>query len=89
MVKYMEQDEIVGNDAAAAFVGVKAASTWRAYVRRGQAPAPDRREIVGGHALPVWSRATLTKWRDTRPGRGHKRQAAEDRTADTPRDPET
>ena len=30
----------LGNPAAARYVGIKA-STWRAYVQRGQAPPPD------------------------------------------------
>lgn len=65
-------DEIIGNDAAAAFIGV-APRTWTAYVARKQAPAPDRREISHGHALPVWNRATLEAWKATRPGRGRSR----------------
>lgn len=41
-----------------------AASTWRGYVARGQAPAPKRR--VG--RTPVWDAAEVRAW--TRPGRG-------------------
>ena len=68
--------EIRGTEAAAAYAGV-AASTWRAYVTRDQAPEPDRREVDGGHAIPVWSKATLDEWMRTRPGRGRRRPAAE------------
>ncbi len=67
----MDDQEIVGNKAAAEYVGVAAASTWRAYVRREQAPAPDLPpRVEGGHALPVWRRATLDAWKEGRPGRG-------------------
>lgn len=63
-------DEVIGNDAAAAYVGLKPA-TWRPYVKRGQAPPPDRREIsTSGHALPVWKKATLDAWKQQRPGQG-------------------
>lgn len=56
-----DDDEIVGNDAAAAHVGMNP-NTWRSRVHRGSAPEPDRREVASGHALPVWKRATLDAW---------------------------
>jgi hypothetical protein len=62
-------DELTGNAAAAAHVGLSA-STWRAYVARGQAPRADRTKIQSGHALPVWDAATLDAWQAARPGRG-------------------
>lgn len=62
-------EEIIGNDAAAAYVGVQP-GTWRPYVKRGRAPQPDRREVAGGHALPVWKRSTLDRWLANRPGQG-------------------
>lgn len=64
-----DDDEVIGNEAAAAYLGMRPA-TWRPYVTRGQAPAPHRREISGGHALPVWRKADLDNWRHNRPGRG-------------------
>lgn len=54
-------DEIVGNDDAAAYVGMKPA-TWRSRVYRKSAPPPDRREPISGHAMPVWKRSTLDAW---------------------------
>lgn len=74
-------EEFVGNQAAAAYVGLPAA-TWRNYVSKGMPPPPHRREHSGGHSLPVWTRAQLDEWMATRPGRGapgrprRKRQAA-------------
>lgn len=65
-------EDVIGNVAAAAAVGVQP-STWRAYVKRGQGLQPYRREIDGGHALPVWRRSALDEWLRTRPGRGHRR----------------
>jgi len=61
--------ELIGNEAAAAYVGLKA-STWRPYVKAGHAPSPHRREVRGGHALPVWTRTALDEWKANRPGRG-------------------
>ncbi len=63
----MDEEELIGNAAAAAYLGIPV-GTWRPYVNRNQAPQPDRREIKGGHALPVWRRSTLDGW--VRPGRG-------------------
>lgn len=62
-------DDLIGNAAAAAHVGL-GLDTWRPYVARGQAPAPYRREVKGGHALPVWHRADLDEWMAARPGQG-------------------
>lgn len=61
--------ELIGNEAAADYVGVSV-NTWRPYVTRGQAPQPDRREIRGGHAVPVWRKKTLDDWIRSRPGPG-------------------
>jgi predicted DNA-binding transcriptional regulator AlpA len=68
-------ETIVGNAAAAEYVGVSP-STWRAYVARGQAPRPDGTEASKGHALPVWRRATLDEWQAARPGQGRRRRSA-------------
>jgi hypothetical protein len=61
--------ELIGNEAAAAYVGVSV-NTWRPYVSRNQAPPPDRREIDRGHAVPVWRKSTLDRWMRSRPGQG-------------------
>lgn len=60
---------IVGNAAAAAYVGLRP-DTWRPYVKRGKAPQPDDRVISGGFALPAWRRSTLDSWIRSRPGQG-------------------
>lgn len=65
----MKSDEIVGNAEAATYVGLSV-NAWRPYVARGHAPKPVRREIRGGHALPVWTRQQLDEWKANRPGRG-------------------
>lgn len=51
---------------AAALAGV-AASTWRTYVARGQAPAPD---VYVTPDRPRWRRATVEAWMAARPGQG-------------------
>jgi hypothetical protein len=60
-------DRRLGNVAAAAYVGV-AASTWRAYVARGQAPGPDGKDE--GFGRDYWLESTLKTWKDSRPGPG-------------------
>lgn len=65
----MAAGDVIGNAAAAAFVGISE-SAWRAYVAREEAPAPYRREVSGGHALPVWKQRVLQAWLDGRPGSG-------------------
>lgn len=41
-------------------------TTWRAYVARGQAPAPDR--LFG--RSPAWLPSTIRDWQASRPRRG-------------------
>ncbi len=69
-------DRKLYSDEAAAFVGV-AASTWRGYCteapgRRRQAPLPDGTDIEAGHARPWWWESTDKRWKEQRPGRGHR-----------------
>lgn len=64
-----DDEFIVGNKAAAEYLGI-AESTWRAYVARGQGVKPEpRRKIVRGHALPKWRRDRLDEWKRTRHGK--------------------
>ena len=65
----MSDKELIGNDYAAAYVGLSV-NTWRPYVARGLAPRPVRREHINGHSVPVWTRAQLDDWMRHRPGRG-------------------
>jgi hypothetical protein len=62
-------DELIGNTAAAEYAGVSV-NTWTPYVARGQAPKPVRREVRGGYAQPVWTKAQLDEWMANRPGVG-------------------
>lgn len=66
--------DIVGNAAAAEYVGVSV-NAWTPYVARGQAPKPYDRKVSGGHALPVWRSEDLDEWKASRPGRGRRRAA--------------
>lgn len=62
--------ELVGNEAAAAYVGLSV-NSWRPYVARGQAPKPDKPyRVVDGHVRPVWSARILDEWKANRPGQG-------------------
>lgn len=54
---------------AAELAGV-GASTWRAYVARGQAPAADGQTNSGA---PWWLRETVETWLANRPGQGRRR----------------
>jgi hypothetical protein len=68
----LAMEEYIGNAEAAAYVGTTP-SAWRSYVtRKGRrmAPEPVRREVRGGHALPVWTTEQLDEWIRDRPGRG-------------------
>lgn len=76
MAKKAPDEELVGNDAAAAYLGLRP-STWRPYVNRGQAPQPHRREVQGGHALPVWWKSELDTWKKNRPGQGARTDRAD------------
>ena len=59
-----DEDRLYTSDAAA-LLGVKPV-TLRAYVSRGQMPAPDGADRLKGL---WWHRSTLTAWK--RPGRGN------------------
>ncbi|MCD5310866.1 helix-turn-helix transcriptional regulator [Kineosporia babensis] len=59
----IEEDRLPG-PAVAELLGI-ASGTWRGYVSRGQAPAPDGRS---GDGRPYWTTATLDAW--DRPGQG-------------------
>lgn len=61
----MTDTDRLTNADAAALAGV-APSTWRDYVARGRAPAPDGR--LG--RTPWWRPDTITTWLETRPGQG-------------------
>lgn len=61
--------DIIGNVAAAAYVGVTS-GTWRSYVSRGFAPRPYRREPRKGFYHPVWDSVQLDLWMSARPGPG-------------------
>jgi hypothetical protein len=52
---------------AAEMAGVRP-NTWRAYVARGHAPAPDGREELSRH--PYWLETTVSAWKASRPGPG-------------------
>lgn len=53
--------------AAAKLAGVKT-DTWRSYVTRKQAPAPDGVDETFGRYF--WYRSTVQKWIDSRPRAG-------------------
>jgi len=59
---------IVLTSAQAAEAAGVGESTFRAYVARGQAPAPDGRDLMSGQ--PGWYVATISTWMAVRPGRG-------------------
>jgi len=65
------EGEWVDVAGAAAICGIKP-STWRTYVDRGQAPAPDDpdTDTVQQRRRPRWRRATVERWHAGRPGPG-------------------
>lgn len=70
-----DQGEWLDVAAIAARYGIKA-GTWRAYVSRGQAPAPDDPDAgrPAWYRRPRWRAATLDGW--TRPGQGARTDVA-------------
>ena len=62
----MSEGEQLTVPQVAARLGI-AESTWRAYVARGQAPAPDGRY---GARLSWWWSSTVDGWDAGRPGSG-------------------
>lgn len=65
-------DELVHAGEAAKMAGASAA-TWRGYVSRGQAPAPDEPGDLSMPARsrrPRWRRSTIARWMAERPGSG-------------------
>jgi len=60
----------LGVKDAAARINVKP-NTWRAYVAREQAPAPDGREEISG--TPWWWESTVETFKANRPGQGSRK----------------
>lgn len=63
-------ERFVGFGAAAEYLGLKR-NTLSSYAARGIGPEaePDR-QADGQYNLPVFTRAKLDEWRDSRPGQG-------------------
>jgi predicted DNA-binding transcriptional regulator AlpA len=64
------QDRFVGYGPAAEYLGLKR-NTLSSYVARGIGPEalPDK-EAQGQYNLPVFTRAALDAWKESRPGQG-------------------
>ena len=65
----MPSDEIVGYGPAAKYLGLKR-NTLSSYVARGSGPRVKERRIEGQYVLPVFDRAELDRWKNSRPGQG-------------------
>lgn len=62
-------DEFVGFGPAAAYLGLKR-NTLSSYVSKGTGPTVREPRADGQYMLPVFDRAELDRWRDSRPGQG-------------------
>jgi hypothetical protein len=63
-------DRFVGYGPAAEYLGLKR-NTLSSYVARGIGPeAEPEREADGQYNLPVFTRAALDAWKESRPGQG-------------------
>lgn len=69
-----DDDRLLTGPQAAELAGVKP-STWRAYVARGQAPAPS----VSMPGKDYWRVSDLQRWLDTRPGKGGRPRSSRSR----------
>ena len=65
----MPSDEIVGYGPAAEYLGLKR-NTLSSYVARGSGPRVKERRPSGQYVLPVFDRAELDRWKNSRPGQG-------------------
>jgi hypothetical protein len=64
------QTEFVGYGPAAEYLGLKR-NTLSSYVARGIGPeAEPEREADGQYNLPVFTRESLDRWKESRPGQG-------------------
>lgn len=75
----MSPDDLLTGPQVAALLGVKAA-TWRGYVSRGQAPAPDDPDDgrPAERRTPRWRRSTVETWREARRGQEWRRGVTSD-----------
>lgn len=63
-------DRFVGYGPAAAYLGLRR-NTLSSYVARGIGPMCEPvRQVAGQYNLPVFTRAALDAWRESRPGQG-------------------
>lgn len=72
----MKADRLLTGPQAAKLVGV-APGTWRAYVARGQAPAPDDpdEETTPSRRNPRWKASTVEAFMAARRGQGWRKGA--------------
>lgn len=64
------QDKFVGYGPAAEYLGLKR-NTLSSYVARGIGPeAEPEKQAEGQYNLPVFTRAALDAWKESRPGQG-------------------
>lgn len=62
-------ETFVGYGPAAEYLGLKR-NTLSSYAARGIGPEVDHHEVVDQYNMPVFTRAELDRWRDSRPGQG-------------------
>jgi len=63
------QETFVGYGPAAEYLGLKR-NTLSSYVARGIGPAKVSVQAEGQYNLPVFTRAALDAWKESRPGQG-------------------
>jgi hypothetical protein len=71
----MSPDDLLTGPQIAVLIGVSP-STWRAYVARGQAPAPDDPDTdrPPNRHTPRWLISTIDAWREARRGQAWRRR---------------
>lgn len=65
-------DDLLSTGQVAELLGISP-GTWRGYVHRHQAPAPDPADAVDKRT-PRWRRDVIEAWAAQRPGRGGRRK---------------
>lgn len=62
-------EKFVGYGPAATYLGLKR-NTLSSYAARGIGPRVDSHEQVDQYVMPVFTKADLDAWRESRPGQG-------------------
>lgn len=76
----MDEQEFVGYGPAAEYLGLKR-NTLSSYCSRGAGPRMKDTRAEGQYVFPVFTRAELDRWKNSRPGQGRRTDLLEKSSA--------